>query len=508
MARDSAILDQFGNRFKINGTHRPDLLEMLLLKKPERKIEATYDAAQDGDQFKNYWSAADSLDADSANSKAVRGKLVPRSRYEVANNGYSDGMVQTDANYLVGIGPKLKMQTSSRGFNAMVEAEWKRWTKAVQFRRKLWTQAHAKTQDGECLGIVRNNPRVRHPVTLDYVLVETEQNTTPSLPFGVVGYIDGIKFDDYGNVEWYDVLPQHPGGQWAVYNQRPEHVPARFAMHWFKMRRPGQHRGVPEFRSTLNCGAQSRRWRESTLSAAEAAAMISLWLQTSLTPDDAADLVAPMTTVEFVKNMMMALPMGWEAGQVKSEHPNASFSEFVRQQLSELGRPKSIPMNVVAADSSNHNFASGKLDHLTWHAALKVDREDGNDLVLDPLFEVWFEEASLVFGWVGDPSQPPSHSWDWPPLPVADEKAKAIANNTRLQNGTISPSAVYEEEGKDFDDEIKRLAADYGVDEQKMRQILLEKNLGAHVAPATKPEESDLQAMLVDISERLDAIGA
>jgi hypothetical protein len=60
-------------------------------------VRASYDAARTSDDMKNYWANADAHDADSANSKTVRARLVQRSRYEVANNGYADGMVQTSA---------------------------------------------------------------------------------------------------------------------------------------------------------------------------------------------------------------------------------------------------------------------------------------------------------------------------------------------------------------------------------------------------------------------------
>jgi len=74
-------------------------------------IRARFDAAQTTDEYKNYWAASDSLDADSSASRGVRNKLVSRSRYEIGNNAYVDGMVQTHANYTVGVGPSLRMMT-------------------------------------------------------------------------------------------------------------------------------------------------------------------------------------------------------------------------------------------------------------------------------------------------------------------------------------------------------------------------------------------------------------
>jgi hypothetical protein len=71
-----------------------------------------------------YWAHADGFDADSAKSRAVRSKLVNRSRYEVANNVFADGMTQTHANYLVGKGPALRIQEFDADFARRIELEF------------------------------------------------------------------------------------------------------------------------------------------------------------------------------------------------------------------------------------------------------------------------------------------------------------------------------------------------------------------------------------------------
>lgn len=435
-------------------------------------IRGRYDAAQTTDEYKNYWASSDSLDADSSASKGVRQKLVSRSRYEVGNNAYVDGMVQTHANYTVGVGPSLRMKTANKRFNAFVESEWKKWSKSVKLRRKLWAMSHAKMSDGESFAILRSNPGNKHPVKLDLSVIETEQCQTPYLNVGVEGYIDGIRFDEYGNPMFYDILPYHPGAMWHHSAWEADQISADYVLHWFSMRRGGQHRGIPELKSSLNCGASSRRWREATLAAAETAADISVLLKTQMSPDDGADLATPFSTIEFQKRMMTALPMGWDAGQMKAEHPNATYEAFHRAQVSEQGRPKNMPHNLAAGDSSDHNFASGKLDFTPYYMQLDVEREDGSDLVLDPLFEMWFEEAALRFGWQMT-GQLPDHSWDWPSHPVADEGSKADANATRLKTGQATLSTIYSEDGFDLDDELPQMANDYGVDEPTMRKILM-----------------------------------
>ena len=466
-ASKNRLVDQFGS--PIATPKKPSM--PVVVSRPHKDIKATYDAARDTTDMVNYWANADALDADSANSKAVRARLVQRSRYEVGNNGYADGMVQTHANYLMGTGPTLRMRTRNKNLNAMIEAAWASWSKAVHLRRKLWCMAHAKTQDGEAFGLLRNNPRLADRVDLDVVLIETEQVTSPRIIPYSTGYIDGIRYDTFGNPIEYDVLKFHPGGQFAWSGTETETIKAKWMLHWFMMRRPGQHRGVPEFRSTLNVGASARRWREATLAAAETAADYAAIIQTNLTPDG-ADQVGALTTVDFDKRMMTALPMGWEAKQMKSEHPGTTFEAFHASQVNEMARPKSIPQNLAMCNSSGYNFASGKLDHGTYFLTIDIEREDCVDTVLDPLFKRWFERAILIYGWGFDATLGDRHSWDWPYHPVGDPESEANATDKRLKNGSTTLSQVYAEQGLDFEDHVEEMANDYGVAVDEMKAIL------------------------------------
>lgn len=488
----SHILDQYGNPIKRDrASARAQLADYFAnVERSRRKrpqVEATYDAARTSDEFKNYWANADAYDADSAHSPTVRAHLVQRSRYEIGNNGFADGIAGTYSTDLVGRSPSLRMQTGSEGFNRMVEASWYEWTKEIQLRRKLLCMAHAKHSDGESFGVIRRNKNLRHRVKLDLVLHETEQVATPALPYMQAGRIDGIHFDEYGNPTGYDLLKSHPGSnrEAAFAYQEPEYVPAKYMLHWFKMRRPGQHRGVPEMTSTLNLGAAARRWRESVVSAAEEIANWSILLKTQSAPDE-MEFVPPMSTLESQHRMMTALPYGYDAFQPKAEQPTATHAEFNKSLVNEMARPKSMPYNKAACDSSSYNYASGRLDHQTYYGQLNVDRDDCEDLVLDRCFEVWFEAAVIAYGWLGgDPAAlspaAKAHVWDWPKHQVADIKAESAANDTKLKNATTSLTALYSDAGLDYEDELIKSAASNGITVDQQRQINLLVNLPTSV---------------------------
>jgi capsid protein len=449
------------------------------LMRETRSMLASYDAARHSDEYKKYWANADAFDADSANSKGVRHTLLFRSRYEVTNNAYADGIAQTKVNDLVGVGPSLRMQSSSEGLNRMVELTWYLWAESVDLRRKLWTMGHAKHVDGEAFGIIRRNPGVDHPIKLDVQLVEAEMVQTPQLPFED-GYIDGIKFDRFGNTIWYDVLRQHPGSSNGLQlDFVPERVPVRNMLHWFNMRRPGQHRGVPEMVSSLNAGAAARRWREAVLSAAERAALLTLMMKTQLTPDTIFRSVAPFSTMDIEKGLMSFLPSGWEPFQADGKFPTATHEQFHKTLINEMGRAINMPRNKAAADSSDYNYASGRLDHGTYYDSLDIQRRDCDQRVLDRLFRVWFIEAVVTFGWFGgDPSiiGPVSslHVWDWPKHRVADVEAEANANQTKLKSGQIFPHRLFSDAGMDWEDECEKAAESLGVDVPALKSRILD----------------------------------
>ena len=454
-----------------------------------RPVRGSYDVASLDGMNTRHWAAADAFDADSANSKAVRQRISRRSRYELSNNGQGKGVQLTQANYVIGRGPKLRMQTGSPRFNSMVEAGWKTWGGEAKLNRKLRTAVKAKVTDGEPFIIITQNPRMRHRVKLGLRMVEAEQVTTPYLGINEPNKIDGIEFDEFGNPLFYDVLKYHPGSShWSGMEQEVEQVPARFMLHLFREDRAGQHRGVSEIASSLNCYAQGRRFREAVLAGAENIANWSLFIKTQTDPSIEADIVRPLSTLPIEKGMMTALPAGYDAFQPKPEQPSATYAEFTREQSGEQARPLNMPNNIARADSSGYSFSGGKLDHLTYFVSVDVEQQDIEDAVLDPLFEVWFAEAVERFGWGVPADPPPNHAWDWPAKPVIDEVKHANANKTNLSTGVAVLRRLYAQNGLDFEEELPHMAEDYGITPDEMRAALFKAHFGGGAsAPAEPP---------------------
>lgn len=450
---------------------------VLLGRTPKRPpIEASYDLARMGNEIVNLWGNRDALDADAANSLAVRKKFRESARYERANSGQCSGIIGTQANYVVGKGPKLRMQTGSAPFNAMIEARWKKWAKTIGLARKLRTLSQAKTTDGESIAIIQQNPWVNDLVKLDVRTTECDRLTSPVGQVDDRLYVDGIRFDEYGNPITYDILERHPGAAWFQ-NPTIEYktYSAAYVCHWFDEKRSEQHRGLCDLGPSMNTFGTGRRWREAVVASAETAADFSAVVNMGMA-SEGNDEVTPFTTLPIEKRMLIATPAGATISQLKAEQPTSTYDILNNALIAEAARPIHMPRNIAACDSSGYSFSGGQLDHQTYFVSVEVAQQDCEEMVLEKVFKAWFEAAVLAYGWTVPAFPAPDHAWAWPGRPKIDPEKTANARMTNLSTGVVSPSGLLAEDGEDWEDHLVKLAEDYGVTPEEMQQKLLESN--------------------------------
>jgi len=428
------------------------------------RIQARYDAAQTTIENRKHWAAADRLSADAACNSQVRVILRSRSRYEIANNSYARGIVLTLANYIVGTGPRLQVLTENSDLNREIESKFSEWMVAVGFARKLRLMRASQTESGEVFGILATNPKIKSPVQLDVRVIEADQVATPLelLMSSAQRIVDGIVFDDFDNPIFYHVLRHHPGSsafdrgfslnEFSV-------VPAESVLHLFRVDRPGQSRGVPEFTSVLPLFALLRRYTLAVLGSAEQAAIPGGVIYSDA-PGEEQVVVDPMDTVELERGSWLTMPAGWKMGQIKAEQPTTVYREFKREVLNEIARCVNMPFNIAAGNSSDYNYASGRLDHQMFFRSIGVDRSRITQLVLDPVFEAWMNEAVLMGGFLPQAARllsfKASHQWIWDGFEHVDPAKEANAQGERLKNSATTLAVEYAKSGLDWENEIRQ----------------------------------------------------
>jgi len=448
-------------------------------------VRGRFDAARTTPDNRRHWANADGLSADAAASPDVRQTLRNRSRYEVANNSYARGIVLTLANDCVGTGPRLQLLAGDSLTNRLVERAFADWAREIRLAEKLRTMRMAKATDGEAFAILTANPNLASPIKLDVRLVEADRVTNPDLKIATTNAIDGIEFDRYGNPKRYFVMREHPGAvACTTAIDAYDRIPAEAMIHWFRTDRPGQHRGIPEITPALPLFAQLRRYTLAVLGAAESAANIAILMKTSAPAGGESAEVEPMTEMEFVPNMAVFTPEGWEPSQIKAEQPATTYDMFKRELLNEIARCLNMPFNIAAGNSSGYNYASGRLDHQTYFKSIRIEQADCDSVVLDRILTAWMGEAELLteFSFLRGMDEL-AHQWFWDGTEHVDPAKEAMAQEKRLANNTTTLAAEYARQGKDWETELRQRA--------KEKQLMDELGLSAAEATPRTEQESD-----------------
>lgn len=433
-----------------------------------RVIRGKFDAAGSGADNRRHWLEADGLSANMAMAPDVRKRLRDRARYEVANNPYAKGIVDTLANDVIGTGPMLKAYVDESADStdaARVETKFAEWCDAVGLADTLRLMAKASIDSGECFIVLTTNERLDDPVKLSLRLIEADRVANPAARIVDELHSDGIDYDDAGNPLRYWILQAHPGGGSHLGASKASEFPAESVIHYFRRDRPEQCRGIPELTPSLTNFAQLRRYTNAVITAAETAANISAVLFTNApaSGDEQRSLDAG-DEIEIERGMMMTLPDGYQASQLKAEQPTTTHESFVRMTVIQIGRALNVPSNVALGDSSRHNYSSGRLDHQTYGRSLEVRRRHIELTVIDRIFAAWFREAVLVTGhlpqWMRHVGVRISHSWIWQGREHVDPAKEATAQETRLRNSTTTLARECAKSGEDWRDVIDQRAAE------------------------------------------------
>jgi capsid protein len=174
--------------------------------------------------------------------------------------------------------------------------------------------------------------------------------------------------------------------------------------------------------------------------------------------------------VELEKRMATTLPEGWKLGQIEANQPITTYAEFVRSILNEIARCMNLPLGVAIGNSSQYNYASGRLDYQMYGKTIDVDRSDIELTILDPILMQWLDMAILA----GSPLplsirsiQSFPHKWFWDGREHVDPAKESNAQETRLRSNTTTLAEEYAKQGKDWRQELDQRAIEVAYCRQK-----------------------------------------
>lgn len=442
MERISTILDEYGSPLRTTSSGR-------------QSIRATYDTAATTPENSNHWSHADALSPNQSVTPDVRRMLRIRSRYEIANNSYVKGMIQTKTNWIVGTGPSLQMIGEDGDGNQLIESAWHDWCCETRFCEKTGIAVTSYQGDGEGFGVYANANELDGPVKVTIRLLEADQiadkwEDSFSSFDREQRRVDGITLHRNGEPKAYHVLDRHPGsgGTYTEWNPNSGRwLSAKQVLHLFREDRPGQRRGIPHLTPSLPLFAILRRHTLAVLGSAENAANIGLFMRTdaTVTAQEVQDMDA-FLNVPFVRNMLMSLPFGWDISQLRAEQPTDRYVEFHRQVLNEASRCLEMPFNIAAANSSDYNYASGRLDHQMFWKAIQIEQRKIEERWVEPTFRLWLRLYLSSQSGIA-PSEIDltnyNHIWTWDAVQHVDPLKEAQAQQILWNLGHVTDQEVF-----------------------------------------------------------------
>lgn len=442
------LVDASGNPLRTDADqHRINELRGRLQDAKRDVVRARYDASQTVTANQQHWSNADHLDPHNAASLKIRRILRSRSRYEVIeNNPYLKGICLTICNDFVGrSGPKLKLidKRLSRERRQVIEQKFFEWCKLIKLRQKVWQMRMAKITDGESFlrSYTNTNRRLPYPVTLDFQVIECDRvSSYVTMGEGFMregstegrGYneIDGLRFDEYENPLSYHLLHKHPGSSMLFHSDRDTQgtwVPSHLMLHWFRKDRTWL-RGIPELTPSLPLCALLRRYTLAIVAHAEVAADLTAIISSDAPPgfnnrDAEGNIISddPFEVFNVEHGTIMNLPYGYTMQQLNAVPLGVQYDEFVGSLLREITRPILVPFNMQVGTSKDSNMASAVVDRDVYRSGQEQERVCCEEDVLSMIFQLWWEEARLAQGYLGDNflgTDPqfraaPLHSWGW-----------------------------------------------------------------------------------------------
>jgi lambda family phage portal protein len=493
-----------------------------LITRPFRRaiVQARFNAASRSlDSMRNF-AGSDFLSADAAMSREVRLRIASRARNEFANNSFAYGIIYTLADDTIGTGPRLQLEpnedidiveTTDPALQRR-ERRFHEWARQVRLDQLLRCARIAKAVDGETFIWLRVNQGTDREVQLEPCLHELEyvgsQRFTSLLQkFHRTGQpveIDGITYDQYGNPINYRFSRVHPGspGFFAT-DTNSVQVPASQVIHYANLFRAGQHRGLSEMTASLHIFNDLRRYSTAVLLAAEVAARLSFIISNDLPPElyestiaydeegelkTALDLAGGPGLIEEGANFGMLLPAGYKAEQLRSTQPTQTYTSFKDSKIAEAARVFSMPFNIAAGNSSDYNYASGRLDHQVYHKKLLIERKIISIDILDPIYRAWVEQDCVLHPSDYIDNDSTGHYWMWDGFEHVDPIKEANAQAARLANGVTTLAEECAREGRDYHNVLR----------QRKRELAEHQRLGLppppwlHVqAPVMAPDGDD-----------------
>jgi lambda family phage portal protein len=345
--------------------------------------------------------------------------LRSAARNLVRDDPHASAMVRTCEDNIVGTGikPQAAIDAATLGITQeqatawarACEREWHRWAHADADATGCGTfydlqrlVLRTRKIDGEAVthAIVGDNGSKIACEVIDVDRLASPGKVDSSTMRG------GVEIDARGKVVAYHIAETHqddPGG-WAA-QWKPVRVPKdegglSIVQHYFRKERPGQHRGVPDFSSSLTFEKHLHGYLNSEVVAARAASNYALFIKRQVDPTDPDIMPVQPTdlgaTAEYHETIepgtIQYLNEGEEPVPFSPNRPGAQFDQFVTRILRAISSSQGLAYELIAKDFGGMNYSSARAMLLEVRRTFDAERT----LLVHQFCRPWWRNVMLV----------------------------------------------------------------------------------------------------------------
>ena len=308
--------------------------------------------------------------------------LRSRSRQMVRDNPYAARAVSVLVAHQIGAGITPRISSGD------VQALWDDWAAKCDHDGMhdlgglMALAARAMAEGGEALirirVVSRGEARRRDlpvPITLQVMEGDMLPLSTTYLPrpFKIE---NGVEFAADGTRVAYHIRREHPGESRRM-GETPvddlERVPADQIIHLFRVLRPGQVRGVPDFAPVLLRMKQLDDYEDATLEQAKAQSLLGVFITTPdpLETPTGGDEASP--AFDLYPGMVHNLPSGTEP-RFLTPSGAGGFEPFAMHQLLSIGAGLGVTYDQITGDLRQANYSSLRAGKIEFRRKVEQDQ--------------------------------------------------------------------------------------------------------------------------------------
>ncbi|MGH0031730.1 MAG: phage portal protein [Myxococcota bacterium] len=436
----------------------------------------SYEGARSGRRKDGWVTASTSADAEITQ---FLGQMRDNARDLVRNNPHAARALSVIVKNKIGTGimcqpadARIGSRRTNRRKNQRLHDRWKRWVDHCDIDGKhdfYGLQALAertRSEAGESL--LRFIPsKMEHPldVPLRLQLLEPDHiDSTKHVRRSEESVIrHGVEFDRRGRPAAFWLYPKHPGDDapipYRAGGLQSERIPAADVIHYYKVQRPGQTRGMTDFAPVMTRLRALDDYDDAEVMRKKIAACLAAFVYTPGNLPAAS--LAPTTVdaagrrIESFSPGMIAYPEQGSQVEIADPKPSGDYEPFTKVQLRAIASGLDLPYELLTGDLAEVSYISGRLGLVQF----KMGNEADQWLVVIPqvcdrVCRRFTAEAAGV-----DPMIDPDTLWTFTPPrfalldPAKEVKAKVDA----IKGGVASFQETVRQDGYEPSDLLQEI---------------------------------------------------